>query len=493
MKNKNVGALLRCAALILAAAIPFVAVAALIAFLPGAFGYTFVGELNHKVTRLETVEEPKIVILGGSSVAFGLSTPLLEEMTGMPVVNFGLYATLGTKLMMDLSRHTVGEGDVIVLAPELDAQTLSLYFNAESTFQGMDGHFRLLRYLGRDNYTDMLGGAASFLSSKLNYLMHGIPDPEGVYNHYSFDAKGDIYYPRPYNVMNFWYDIGKPLSFTPDLYSQEFIDYVNDYVAFCGKQGAKVCYSFPPMNASAIAPGTTEESYAELYAFLCRSLDCEIIGSPENYIMEAKYFYDSNFHPNTAGAQHHTAHLGTDLRRFLGLTGIYTVELPEPEERPADFGKKPTSSDVTGEGDLWSELYTYTERLDTDGNLLGYTVSGLAETARGMTAIEIPQTYNGMPVVEIAEKAFADSTALRTVTIRDNIVAIASGAFNDCPTLAEISIYNEDSSTMIVDQTELFAGMTQKVTILLHSEKSYDSYVTGYFWANYGSMMKLAQ
>ena len=42
----------------------------------------------------------------------------------MPVVNFGLYANLGTKLMLDLSRSGIGAGDVIVVAPEMNEQTL---------------------------------------------------------------------------------------------------------------------------------------------------------------------------------------------------------------------------------------------------------------------------------------------------------------------------------------------------------------------------------
>lgn len=491
MKNKNAGALVKCLALFLAALLPFLAVASGILFLKGTYQKTFLGELSHKVRRLDSVGEPKVVVLGGSSVAFGLNTPLLEDMTGMPVVNFGLYATLGTKLMLDLSRHAIGEGDIVVLAPELDRQTLSLYFNAEATWQGVDSNMKLLRYIAKDNYTDMIGGAADYLSAKLDYRLHTPPDPEGVYNHASFNDYGDIFYPRPYNVMTFWYDISMPLTFDPEMYDPEFLDYLNDYIEFCGEQGARVCYSFPPMNQSAVAAGTTEETYEALYAFLCENLDCEVIGSPENYIMEAKYFYDSNFHPNAAGAKHHTAHLGEDLRRFMGLTELYSVELPEPEERPADFGKKEDPTDTPEDDGTWSALYTYADRLDPDGNLLGYTVTGLVDEAAVMTTLEIPQTYRGMPVIEIAEGAFASSKALRSLTVRENIVAIASGAFSGCPTLSELSIWNEDSSTMIVDQTELLNGANPNLSIVLHTETSYESYVTGYFWANYGSRMKL--
>ena len=493
MKNKNLGALLKCLSLILAAAIPFVAVFCAVVCVGGTYQKTFLGELAPKVERLDSIEEPKVVVVGGSSVAFGLNTPLLEEMTGMPVVNFGLYATLGTKLMLDLSRHAIGEGDVVVLAPELDEQTLSLYFNAEATWQGADSNMKLLRYVAKDNYTDMIGGAADYLAAKLNYRSHTAPDPDGIYNRASFDEYGDIQTMRPYNVMPFWYDITMPLTFDPAMYSEEFLDYLNEYIEFCTKKGARVCYSFPPMNGAAVASGTTEETYDTLYAFLCEHLDCEVIGSPESYVMDSRFFYDSNFHPNTAGATNHTATLGTDLRRFLGKTEVYSVVLLEPQERPEDFGRTDPTDEPTGESDAWSALYTYTERLGPSGELLGYTVSGLTDTAKTMTSMEIPRVYNGKAVVEIAEKAFAESKALRSLTIRDNIVGIATGAFADCPTLSELSIFSEDASRMIVDQTELFTGANPNITILLHTESSYESFVTGYFWANYGSMMKLVK
>ena len=89
--------------------------------IPAQYTNTFVGELDDKFERLTSIDEPKLVVVGGSSVAFGLESEILEKYVGMPVVNFGLYAALGTKVMLDLSKAGINEGDVVVLAPELDA------------------------------------------------------------------------------------------------------------------------------------------------------------------------------------------------------------------------------------------------------------------------------------------------------------------------------------------------------------------------------------
>ena len=137
--------------ILLCVLMPFAAVASAIAFIPSQFENTFLGALKTKMERIESITEPKIVIVGGSSVPFGVDSKQMEEMLGMPVVNFGLYATLGTKLMLDLSKEYINEGDIIVLAPETDAQTYSLFFGAEAAWQAADSDLSLLPKIAKDN------------------------------------------------------------------------------------------------------------------------------------------------------------------------------------------------------------------------------------------------------------------------------------------------------------------------------------------------------
>ena len=136
MKKIKMAAL---AALLTLAILSVVILPAIVAIgLPPVYSNSFVGVLDEKVERLASIEGKKVVVVGGSSVAFGLDSALMEEYLGMPVVNFGLYAAIGTKAMLDLSLPHIGEGDIVVLAPETDAQTLSLYFNGENMWKAID-------------------------------------------------------------------------------------------------------------------------------------------------------------------------------------------------------------------------------------------------------------------------------------------------------------------------------------------------------------------
>ena len=54
--------------------------------------------LIDKVQRLESIHEPKIVLIGDSNLAFGIDSEKIEEAFDMPVVNMGLHGGLGNEI-----------------------------------------------------------------------------------------------------------------------------------------------------------------------------------------------------------------------------------------------------------------------------------------------------------------------------------------------------------------------------------------------------------
>ena len=465
-------------ALILAVLIPFGAVLGIAAFAKPVYGQTFLGELAPKYERLKAIDEPKVIIVGGSSVAFGLDSALLEQHVGMPVVNFGLYATLGTKIMMDLSKANINEGDIVVLAPEMDAQTLSLYFNAEAALQGMESDWSMLRYIDSDNHSDLVGGLYEYLTSKIKYLREGLLDPAGVYNRDSFNEYGDIVYERPHNTMLLGYDPTQSIELTDALFDAEFVDYVNDYTKYCEKKGATVYFSFCPMNASAMSSANTEDTLFAFYSYLYETLDCEIIGNVNDYIIEEDYFYDSNFHLNDSGVILRTSLLAHDINRARGVTQYISIEIPEAPERPI-------TEDVAAETDaLLASHFTYVEY----GN--GYAVNGVTEEGKKLAALTLPGSYEGKAVLAIEKGTFAGCENLTKITINSNIVQLMDGAFADCPNLAKIYVIRDSAEGLGVGDA-VFEGAPASVKMVLTTQESYESFVADYFWSKYGGYMIL--
>ena len=178
---------------------PFIVTSAMALALPNPYGNTFVGALGDKYDLLTQTEGEKIIVVGGSSVAFGIRSDIIAEYTDMQVVNFGLYAALGTKLMLDLSRDGVSRGDIVIVTPELDAQTLSLYFNSDMTLKAMGDRLDIFASIANKNKVSMLCKLWDYVAEKLVYFKKKLvdpsieyPDPEGVYNSKNFNELGDL-------------------------------------------------------------------------------------------------------------------------------------------------------------------------------------------------------------------------------------------------------------------------------------------------------------
>lgn len=463
--------------------IPVVTVVSLGFLLPSQFDMTFLGELSPKVERLYSVDEPKIVIIGGSSVPFGVDSKLMEEALGMPVVNFGLYATLGTKMMLDLSRGAINEGDIIVIAPETDAQTYSLYFNSEAAWQACDSDFSLLFKISGDNATAMLGGFWKYTVQKTKYFFaKGHLNPEGVYNKASFDEYGNIVYERPYNQMTLGYDTSLVIKYSSEIISGDFVEYVNDYVEYAKSKGARVLFSFAPSNEDALDPETTLESLEEFTDFIKMNFKAELISDPNNYIYRSGYFYDSNFHMNDAGMVVHTANLANDIANALGKELLKEIEIP-------DVPEKPDIPDVYDYDE--NEKYFVFDEIYSGGNVAGYAVKGLSELGKAQSTLTTPKAYNGKLVASIRENAFNGAENLSELFVTENINQINDGAFKNTPNLKKIHILAKDPNMTTVNNLSggLTEGMADDAYFYVASS-SYDEFSANYFWGVYSARLR---
>ena len=393
--------------------------------LPVQFGDTFMGELKSKYERLKETSGKRIVLVGGSGVAFDCDSALMDDFfPSYEIVNFGMYAGLGTKAVMDLSENYIHEGDIVILSPEQSEQTFSDYFNGEYMWQAADGAFGMLRDLKSENFEAMLGNFPRFALEKLNYVMKGQkPQTDSIYQKKSFNTYGDIELDTcRENILPNGYDVNQKVRFTEDVVQPEFMDYMNDWAKRLEKKGAVVWYRYCPVNKLSV------EDMDELAAydvFLRQKLDFPVIGNPENSLMEAEWFFDTNFHLNQPGKEVNTVQLIRDMKAMLGDDRAVTVELPEKPHR--------TWGDVSAETRIW--------------------------TAKDS------ETYQGE----------------ETIAIPENVTQIEDYAFSNCAGLKQIVLEQKDPSKCIVGQ-HLLDGTGAEILV---PQMSVDSYKRNYFWSVY--------
>ena len=393
--------------------------------LPVQFGDTFMGELKSKYERLKETSGKRIVLVGGSGVAFDCDSALMDDFfPSYEIVNFGMYAGLGTKAVMDLSENYIHEGDIVILSPEQSEQTFSDYFNGEYMWQAADGAFGMLRDLKSENFGAMLGNFPRFALEKLNYVMKGQkPQTDSIYQKKSFNTYGDIELDTcRENILPNGYDVNQKVRFTEDVVQPEFMDYMNDWAKRLEKKGAVVWYRYCPVNKLSVED---MDDLAAYDVFLRQKLDFPVIGNPENSLMEAEWFFDTNFHLNQPGKEVNTVQLIRDMKAMLGDDRAVTVELPEKPHR--------TWGDVSAETRIW--------------------------TAKDS------ETYQGE----------------ETIVLPENVTQIEDYAFSNCAGLKQIVLEQKDPSKCIVGQ-HLLDGTGAEILV---PQMSVDSYKRNYFWSVY--------
>lgn len=398
--------------------------------LPVQFGDTFMGELKSKYERLKETSGKRIVLVGGSGVAFDCDSALMDDFfPSYEIVNFGMYAGLGTKAVMDLSENYIHEGDIVILSPEQSEQTFSDYFNGEYMWQAADGAFGMLRDLKSENFEAMLGNFPRFALEKLNYVMKGQkPQTDSIYQKKSFNTYGDIELDTcRENILPNGYDVNQKVRFTEDVVQPEFMDYMNDWAKRLEKKGAVVWYRYCPVNKLSVED---MDDLAAYDVFLRQKLDFPVIGNPENSLMEAEWFFDTNFHLNQPGKEVNTVQLIRDMKAMLGDNREVAAELPKKPQR--------TWEDASEKSRIWTK--------------------------------EDSQTYYGE----------------ENIVIPEDVMQIEDNAFSGCTGLKTIILLQKDPSRCIAGQ-HLLDGTGAEILV---PQGTSDSYKRNYFWSSYAGKIR---
>ena len=398
--------------------------------LPAQFGDTFMGELKSKYERLKETPGKRIVLVGGSGVAFDCDSAMIDEIfPSYEVVNFGMYAGLGTKAVMDLSKSYIHEGDIVILSPEQSRQTLSDYFNGEYMWQAADGAFGMLRNIKSENFETMLGNFPKFALQKLNYVLKGQqPQTDSMYQKKSFNVYGDIELDEDQkNILPNGYDVNQPVNFTEDTVQPEFLEYMNAWAKRIEKKGASAWYRYCPVNKLAVED---TEAVAIYDAFLRKKLEFPVRGNPENSLMDAEWFFDTNFHLNSAGKEVNTVQLIRDIKAMLGDNREVAVELPKKPQR--------TWEDASEKSRIWTK--------------------------------EDSQTYYGE----------------ENIVIPEDVMQIEDNAFSGCTGLKTIILLQKDPSRCIAGQ-HLLDGTGAEILV---PQGTSNSYKRNYFWSSYAGKIR---
>lgn len=279
---------------------------------------------------LRNTPSPKIMLVGGSNLAFGVDSRALQDSLGLHVANVGLYAKLGLRYMLAQAKPYIHRGDVVLIVPEYDQfygnfsegdQTLNtalLYAPSDRigdfvrSYSVIDVVLRPRVERARRSFQQALADA---FGMREKYFP---PDTNPVYNRRSFNEYGDAISHLRRKGMNPDSIFVKPLP-PGRTFNKRTIADLNSVAQVARNRGAHAYFLFPSYidrsyNINVAAIDT-------LQGTLRRGMRIPILGSPRDFVYPAKLFFDTRYHLTAEGRQLRTKEMIRILRAARARDG----------------------------------------------------------------------------------------------------------------------------------------------------------------------------
>lgn len=279
---------------------------------------TFLAGLEIKHRRALSINSPKIIINGGSNLAFGINSPIIEKALNLPVCNLGIMAGLGLEYMIEQVKFYAKEGDVVVLVPEY-----FLYATPESDPRGgvllSAGYVFPFgkRFMKEDlPFLNFQYKSQNALKRLFLAKTDGVKSADdGVYVLSAFNEYGDVYIHNDTifdrNIFdNYTTPLEKDINRNANFKKIEKL--LTETKEFLSKKNIKIFASFPP------TPITDKRKDLDEFAVnVFEKCGVEVLGTPNDFRFEFDDFYNGVNHLNYIGSKKRSVLLSKFLAEKL--------------------------------------------------------------------------------------------------------------------------------------------------------------------------------
>lgn len=285
-------------------------VLAIVCFPRGTYEDSYPYVLQRKYDYFKSCDEPKIVIIGGSSAGFGIDEAYIEQETGYKVTNLGLHAGFGEIVPSELSKANINEGDIVLLAYEWGWEKEEHFtdIGTDLVMLGFGYRFDMYARLPARFYPKILGYLPEYAAKKVGYM-----SASGTYSIYSFDELGRMTLDRPNVIMQYEgnEDIYNYIEVTEDI-APDSVEYLTAYKEFVEKRNASVYFVSCPTYENSIR--TETDVFRKLAENEEKQIGIPYISDPEDYFFPEDMMFDTIYHCNNDGQRYRSELIVQDLR-----------------------------------------------------------------------------------------------------------------------------------------------------------------------------------
>ena len=272
-------------------------------------GRAVVIDKNH---RLDCLPSPKIILVGGSNVCYGINSKIIEDSLKMPVVDMSINANMGMVFYLNQIKHSLNKGDIVIGIPEYAA------YNGEN-MQGNSGiyalgiiekkNFNFLTpfqwlnfplYTGdlvKDNYTALF---ASSRKTKIN-MGRFLYNKYGDYVGHERDTSHSSSF-RNDKIYN--------LNIQENKLDHRFVDLLSSFSKFAQEKGCHYMQAFPVYSKTFFSKNYALQIHDALPGI-------KWLGTPEQYLYGFEDLYDSPNHLIYNKVDERTLKLVKDLKMAI--------------------------------------------------------------------------------------------------------------------------------------------------------------------------------
>jgi len=274
-----------------------------------------------KSNLLVQTPSPRIILFGGSNIAFGIDSGLMERSLAMPVINDGLHVGLGVAPLIELKKY-VRSGDIIIISLEY------YNFTDEAAFYGQPQYLadwiefspnriwdvhQPLRQMP-SIYTIMLQRK---INRQVNYYLYGLSLDEGrgFYTGDKFNERGD-FIGHLGEGNNNQFEI--PNSVYPVNNMDEAYAFLEEFNQFALSKGATVFYE-AQAHRQTNCDITGMKNLRNFFSRLRNKTTIPLLTDLGDLCLPDNLFYDTPYHLNEQGRQIRTERLIDNLKFALGI------------------------------------------------------------------------------------------------------------------------------------------------------------------------------
>lgn len=286
--------------------------------------HTFAGSLKIKHKRLQGIPSPKLIFVGGSNLAYGLDSNLVENTFHMPVVNMGLAASYGLRYWLEEIKADINVWDTVIIVPEyrtlqdgvdgtddmvpfLEAYPPSIFFVMKLFCTCPEYSSNFMHVLAR---APALKWKALFSIIKKMWR-NGRFDKDSLYP----SSRASDYFDKHGDFFGHFLPDEKKMHYQYSTFicnaCPEAIDTLNEFAKFIRKKRALVVIIPPPLSKSYFDKGGQKG-----ITWPGKNINIPVLATPEHYVFPESDFFESPHHLNAIGRDQRTRYLIEDLKRY---------------------------------------------------------------------------------------------------------------------------------------------------------------------------------